>query len=135
MIGPIRVAAGGLDLYDALARDGRVSTQGILFAVDSDEIRPESTPTLKEIGAMLTDHADLRLAIEGHTDSDGDEAYNLDLSRRRAAAVKAFIVSTYGVDASRLETEGYGEGKPVADNGTPEGKQQNRRVELVRQGA
>ncbi len=122
MIGPLRIAAGGLDLYDVLARDGRVSTQGILFAVDSDVIRPESTPTLKEIGAMLTEHADLGLAIEGHTDSDGEEAYNLDLSKRRAAAVKSFIVSTYGVDGSRLQTEGYGEGKPVAENSTPEGK-------------
>jgi len=133
MIGPVRIAAGGLDLYDALARDGRVATQGILFAVNSDVIRPESTPTLKEIGDMLNEHADLRLGIEGHTDSDGDDAYNLDLSQRRAAAVKAFIVETYGVSESRLLTEGFGETRPAADNATPEGKQQNRRVELVRQ--
>jgi outer membrane protein OmpA-like peptidoglycan-associated protein len=134
LIGPMRVAAGGLDLYDALARDGRVSTQGILFAVNSDQIRPESTPTLKAIGAMLNEHAELRLSIEGHTDSDGDEASNLSLSERRAAAVKTFIVSTYSVDGGRLTTEGLGESRPVADNSTPEGKQQNRRVELVRQG-
>jgi outer membrane protein OmpA-like peptidoglycan-associated protein len=135
LVGPMRVAAGGLDLYDALARDGRVSTQGILFAVNSDVIRPESTPTLKEIGAMLNAHADLRLTIEGHTDTDGDDAYNLGLSQRRAAAVKSFIVSAYGVAGNRLATEGYGENRPVADNSTPEGKQQNRRVELVRQGS
>lgn len=135
MIGPVRIAAGGRDLYDALSRDGRVATQGILFAVNSDVIRPESTPTLEEIGAMLTKNVALRLTIEGHTDADGDDALNLDLSKRRAAAVKAFLVATYGVDAGRLETEGFGETRPVASNTSPEGRQQNRRVELVRQGS
>jgi outer membrane protein OmpA-like peptidoglycan-associated protein len=134
LIGPLRIAAGGLDLYDRLAAEGRVATQGILFAVDSDVIRPESTPTLVEIGDMLTQHASLRLTIEGHTDSDGDDAHNLDLSRRRAASVKAYLVSRYKIDGSRLVTEGYGESRPAADNSTPEGKQQNRRVELVRLG-
>jgi outer membrane protein OmpA-like peptidoglycan-associated protein len=134
LIGPLRLAAGGLDLYDRLAAEGRVATQGILFAIDSDVIRPESTPTLTEIGAMLAQHADLRLTIEGHTDSDGDDAHNLDLSRRRAASVKAFLVSHHKIDGNRLVTEGYGESRPAADNSTPEGRQQNRRVELVRLG-
>ncbi len=134
LIGPIRVAGGGRDLYDRLARDGRVATQGILFATNSDRIRPESTPTLTEIGDMLRGHADLRLRIEGHTDSDGDDAYNQELSDRRAAAVKQFLVDHYGVDGSRLETRGFGESQPAADNATAEGKQQNRRVELVRLG-
>ncbi len=132
MIGPISIAAGGLELYDRLAADGRVATQGILFASDSDRIRPESTPTLDEIGRMLEDHPELRIAIEGHTDSDGDEAHNKDLSERRAASVKRFLVESYGIDDSRLETAGFGEAVPAADNATPEGKQQNRRVELVR---
>jgi outer membrane protein OmpA-like peptidoglycan-associated protein len=134
MIGPLRVAAGGRNLYETLARDGRVATHGILFATNSDVIRPESTPTLKEIGEMLTAHADLRLSIEGHTDSDGDDAYNMDLSGRRAASVKSYLVQSFGIDAGRLETTGLGESTPVADNATPEGKQQNRRVELVKQG-
>jgi OmpA-OmpF porin, OOP family len=134
MIGPVRIAAGGRDLYAALTRDGRVATHGILFATNSDVIRPESTPTLKEIGEMLKAHADLRLSIEGHTDSEGEEAYNLELSGRRAAAVKAYLVESFGIDASRLATTGLGESKPVADNSTPEGRQKNRRVELVRQG-
>jgi outer membrane protein OmpA-like peptidoglycan-associated protein len=132
LIGPIRIAGGGRDLYDRLARDGRVATQGILFATNSDRIRPESTPTLEEIGQMLKEHAELRIAIEGHTDGDGEEAYNQELSERRAAAVKAFLIQTYGIQDSRLQTAGFGESKPVADNTTPEGKQQNRRVELVR---
>lgn len=131
-IGPIRVAGGGADLYDVLAEKGRVATHGIYFAVNSERIRPESTPTLKEIAGMLRDHADLRIRIEGHTDSDGEEAYNQQLSERRAAAVKQYLVDTAGIAGSRLETVGFGESKPVAENDTPEGKQKNRRVELVR---
>jgi outer membrane protein OmpA-like peptidoglycan-associated protein len=132
MVGPIRIAEGGPDLYDRLSRDGRVSTQGILFATNSDRIRPESTPTLKEIGTMLREHAELRITIEGHTDSDGEEAYNQELSERRAAAVKQYLVEAYGVNGSRLATAGFGESRPATGNATPEGKQQNRRVELVR---
>lgn len=134
MVGSIRLMAGGTDLYDALAAEGRVTTQGILFDSGSDRIRPESTPTLKEIGDMLKGHPELRLSIEGHTDADGDDAANQVLSEKRAAAVKVFLVESYDIDASRLETAGFGESKPVADNSTPEGKQQNRRVELVKLG-
>ena len=133
-LGAIRVAAGGRNLYDTLEAEGRVSTQGIYFATNSDRIRPESTPTLKEIGDMLKAHPNLRLSIEGHTDAAGEDAYNQQLSERRAAAVKAYLVQSYGVDANRLETTGHGESKPVGDNATPEGRQQNRRVELVKLG-
>ncbi len=132
LLGPIRIASGGADLYDKLETDGRAVTHGILFATNSDRIRPESTPTIEEIGTMLQQHPELRLRIEGHTDSVGVEGYNQDLSERRAASVKAFLVERYTVDATRLETVGFGESKPVADNGTPEGRQQNRRVELVK---
>ncbi|MGD8495433.1 MAG: OmpA family protein [Gemmatimonadales bacterium] len=131
-IGSIRIAAGGRDLYDDLLDDGRATTRGILFAVNSDRIRPESTPTLDEIGDMLAEHPELQLSIEGHTDSDGEEVYNQQLSERRAASVKDYLVEHHGIDAARLETTGYGESEPVADNSTPEGKQKNRRVELVR---
>ena len=132
LIGPIRVAAGGADLYSTLESAGEVTTRGITFAVNSDRIRPESTPVLKEIGQMLEGHPDLRLEIQGHTDSDGEEAYNQELSERRAASVKEYLVQEHGVDPSRLETTGFGESQPVADNSTPEGKQQNRRVVLVK---
>jgi outer membrane protein OmpA-like peptidoglycan-associated protein len=132
LIGPIRIAGGGRDLYDRLAKEGRVATQGILFGTNSDRIRPESAPTLEEIGTMLKDHSELRLAIEGHTDSDEEDSYNQTLSEKRAAAVKAFLIETYGIQDSRLQTAGFGESNPAADNATPEGKQQNRRVELVR---
>lgn len=81
---------------------------------------------------MLKQHSDLRLSIEGHTDADGVAGYNQDLSERRAASVRQFLVEKHGIDGSRLETAGFGASKPVADNSTPEGKQQNRRVELVK---
>lgn len=131
-IGEIRVAEGGRDLYDKLVADGRVATQGILFAVNSARLRPESTPTLAAIGQMLKDHPSLRLRIEGHTDATGDDAFNQKLSEERAAAARDYLVSTFGIAATRLEASGFGESKPVAGNDTAEGRQNNRRVELVR---
>jgi len=132
LVTDIRIAAGGRKLWDALSTSGRASTHGILFATGSATLRPESTPTLKEIGDLLKAHPDVRLAIEGHTDDVGDAASNQTLSEQRAAAVKTFLVSSYGVDAGRLQTRGFGASKPVAPNTTPEGRQQNRRVELVK---
>ncbi|HMB92157.1 MAG TPA: OmpA family protein [Rhodothermales bacterium] len=131
-----RVFAGGEEqydaLYEALEAEGRIATQGILFDTGSDVLRPESTPTLQEIGQTLKDYPDLRLAIEGHTDNVGSEAANQALSEARAAAVKAFLVAAYGLDETRLEAHGFGPSKPMASNDTPEGRQQNRRVELVK---
>lgn len=132
MITNLRIAKSDKTMYDALAADGRVATQGILFDSGSDKIRPESTPTLKEIGKMLKDHADLKILIEGHTDNVGDDASNMSLSERRAAAVSAHLTANYNVDAARLQSKGFGETKPVAGNDTAEGRQNNRRVELVK---
>ncbi|MDM7916348.1 MAG: OmpA family protein [Candidatus Eisenbacteria bacterium] len=133
LIGNIRVAEGGKRvLYDALQATGRVATQGIYFDSGSDRLRPESTPTLTEIATMLRDHADLRLRIEGHTDDVGEDAANLDLSKKRAAAVRTYLIDSQKIDGARLETDGFGESKPVATNETSEGRQSNRRVELVR---
>jgi len=132
MLANFRVAASDKTIYDALIADGQVTTQGILFDFGSDKIRPESTPTLKEIGKMLADHADLRLMIEGHTDNVGDDASNMSLSERRAASVKSHLVANYSIDAGRLESKGFGESKPAAGNDTAEGRQNNRRVVLVK---
>jgi outer membrane protein OmpA-like peptidoglycan-associated protein len=131
-IGNISVLAGGRELYDALEENGRVSTQGIYFASGSDQIQPESTPTLVEIAGMLKDHPDLDLLIEGHTDNVGTPASNLALSDRRAAAVRQVLIDTYKVDGNRLTTIGFGDTVPAKLNTTPEGRQQNRRVELVK---
>lgn len=81
---------------------------------------------------MLKQHADLNLLIEGHTDNVGNAESNQALSERRAAAVRNFLIDTYGIDASRLTSKGFGANNPVASNDTPEGRQQNRRVELVK---
>lgn len=132
MIGNIRIAAGGTPIYEALMSKGRVATRGIFFDTNSDVIRPESTPTLNEIAGMLTQHAELKLAIEGHTDSVGDDKANLTLSQKRAESVKRYLVDNKGIAAERLTPKGLGESKPAAPNTTEEGRQQNRRVELVK---
>lgn len=132
MIGNISVNAGGMDMYDALLADGRVVTQGIYFDVGSDRIRPESTPTLKLIGDMLTEHPELKLTVEGHTDNTGNAASNQTLSEKRAQAIVAYLTSTGGVAPARLIAQGLGASKPAKSNDTSEGRQQNRRVELVK---
>jgi outer membrane protein OmpA-like peptidoglycan-associated protein len=133
LLASIRVAEGGKKLYDLISTKGRASTQGILFDVGSDHIRGESTPTLAEIGDMLKTHPTLKLTIEGHTDNVGSAAANQALSDKRAAAVRQYLVSKYAIDAARLKSVGYGATKPVAPNTTDEGRQNNRRVELVKQ--
>jgi OmpA-OmpF porin, OOP family len=132
LFGNLSVNAGGQRMYDALVADGRFTTQGIFFDTGSDRMRPESTPTLKEIGEMLKQHPELRVCIEGHTDNLGQVASNQALSEKRAAAVRQYLVQSFGIAPTRLEAMGFGQSKPAAANDTPEGRQQNRRVELVR---
>ena len=81
---------------------------------------------------MLKENSGIRVKVLGHTSSDGDDNANMELSRKRAAAVKDLLVSEFGIDASRIETEGKGETQPIADNKTREGKIANRRVEFVK---
>jgi OOP family OmpA-OmpF porin len=131
-IGRIRVAESGKSIYDEIVAKGSVATQGILFDSGSDRIKPESAPTLKEIGAMLTAHPELKLAVEGHTDDVGNAADNLKLSESRAAAVTAALVKDHKIDAARLQAKGMGSTKPAVPNTTTEGRQTNRRVVLVK---
>lgn len=132
LLGNLSINAGGREMYDALMADGRFTTQGILFDTGSDRLRPESTPTLKEIGAMLEEHPDLRIRIEGHTDNVGQAAANQALSEKRAAAVRAYLEKELKIDGGRLQAQGLGDKKPVSTNETAEGRQNNRRVELVK---
>jgi OmpA-OmpF porin, OOP family len=132
LITDIVVAASKVSLYDALLSGDRVATRGIQFDTGRDRVRPESSGTLAEIAAVLRQNAEIRLLIEGHTDGVGDATTNRTLSEARAAAVKDALVSHYGIASARLETVGLGASAPVADDATPEGRQQNRRVELVR---
>jgi outer membrane protein OmpA-like peptidoglycan-associated protein len=87
---------------------------------------------LKMVAEALKADAGMRLRIEGHTDSSGDAAKNMDLSARRAESVKRELAAKYGIDAGRLETAGLGASKPAADNATPTGRAENRRVEFVK---
>ena len=127
-----RVAAGLPDTRNKLITEGKLVTYGIYFDVNSDKVKPESYGTLKEIAGVLNEVPDVKVKIFGHTDSDGDDAKNMDLSKRRAASVKAELAKSFGVNAERLTTDGMGESKPVAPNDTPVNKALNRRVEFIK---
>lgn len=131
-IGNLRVAVGAPDTRSKLITEGKFSTTGILFDVNSATIKPESYGVLKEIGTVLTENAGVRVRVIGHTDADGDAAANLALSKRRAESVKAALAKEFGIDPARLDTDGKGETAPIAPNTTPEGKANNRRVEFVK---
>jgi len=128
----IKVAAAPPDTRNKLITEGKWSTTGILFDVNSDKIKPTSYGTLKQIAGVLSENADVKVKIIGHTDSDGKDDANLELSKKRAAAVKQALITEFSIDGERIQTDGAGESKPVADNNTPVGKAQNRRVEFVK---
>lgn len=119
----------------ALSKAGacHVPIYGIYFEFASADLKPASAPTLQQIASVMKQHPEWTLTIEGHTDSIGGAASNLDLSKRRAAAVKDELVRRYGVPTARLATQGYGLSRPLAPNKSMEGRAQNRRVELTRQ--
>ncbi|WP_172623229.1 OmpA family protein [Flavisolibacter ginsenosidimutans] len=129
----IKFAQGSPDMRSKLIAEGKLVTTGILFDVNSDKIKPESFGVLQEIAKVLKENAAVNVKIVGHTDNDGDDAKNLDLSRRRAASVKQALATQFGIDASRMQTDGKGEAQPVSDNNTKEGKAKNRRVEFIKQ--
>jgi outer membrane protein OmpA-like peptidoglycan-associated protein len=120
-------------LERSLAAREVAAVYGVYFSFARADLRKQSEPVLAQIAAVLKANPQWKLRIDGHTDGIGNDAANLDLSKRRAAAVKAALVSRYAVDASRLTTGGYGEGSPRATNETPEGRALNRRVELRRE--
>ena len=128
----IKVATGKPDTRHKLVEEGKFSTTGILFDFQSAVIKPESYGVVKEIASVLKDNSGIKIKVIGHTSNDGDDNANLELSRKRAAAVKDLLVSEFGIDAARLETEGKGETQPIADNKTKEGKTLNRRVEFIK---
>jgi hypothetical protein len=103
--------------------------RGVHFEVNRSALTPDSRPILDEVAASLMAHPDVRIEVGGHTDITGSRSYNQRLSLQRAQSVKAYL-ARQGVDPSRMETRGYGPDVPIADNGTVEGRAQNRRVEL-----
>ncbi len=103
---------------------------GANFDFNKADVRPEGRDILDRAVKTLKEHPDVKVVVEGHTDSVGSDAYNKKLSERRAEAVKRYLVR-HGVDPSRVRTEGYGKSRPVADNNTAEGRAKNRRAEVV----
>jgi OmpA-OmpF porin, OOP family len=131
-VGNIRLAVGAPDTRNKLITEGKFVTHGILFDVNSDKIKPESYGALKDIANVLNENAEVKIKIIGHTDSDGDDAANMALSKKRAEAVKNALSKEFSVDIARMETDGKGESQPIDKNNTSLGKANNRRVELIK---
>ena len=128
----VRVASGGgMNMVGKKFTDAKIVTHGINFDVDKATLRPESMGTINQIKQVLNDNPGLKFEIDGHTDSSGAAPHNLALSQQRADAVKAELTAL-GIAPDRLTAKGYGDTKPMADNSTPEGKANNRRVEFVK---
>lgn len=132
LISNIRLAAGAPDTRNTLITEGKFVTRGILFDVNSDRIKPESYGALKDIANVLSENSAVKVKIVGHTDSDGSDADNMTLSKKRAAAVKQALSNEFNIDASRMETDGKGKSQPADKNDTAEGKANNRRVEFIK---
>lgn len=125
------LAFGPAEMKAALDAEGRILLHGILFDLDKATLQPESTKQLQHVVTLLKDNPDLMIEVQGHTDDQGSDDYNLELSQRRAETVVAYL-GLFGIDHSRLVPKGYGESKPVMPNTTEEGRAKNRRVELLK---
>jgi len=126
----IEPLAGEMSIRDPKAAVEKFTLRKIPFAFNSSELSPEARPILDELAAYLKKHGFATLTIEGHTDSIGSDAYNEKLSNARANAIRADLIKTYEFDGSKIVSIGYGESRPIADNGNYQGREQNRRVEF-----
>ena len=126
----IRITTATPDTRNKLLEEGKLISYGIYFNVNSDKVKPESFGALNDIAKVIKE-ANVKVQIVGHTDNSGSDVTNLDLSKRRAAAVKAELVKL-GVSADMLTTDGAGASKPIAPNDTPSNKALNRRVEFIK---
>jgi OmpA-OmpF porin, OOP family len=128
----VRIAESAPDFSTVINASGKFVTHGINFDTDSDRLKVESGAVLKQIAAGLQKNPNLKLEIDGYTDSVGDAAHNIDLSRRRAQAVLSALVSQFGIEAGRLSVNGFGPAKPIGSNDSPQGRASNRRVEFLK---
>jgi outer membrane protein OmpA-like peptidoglycan-associated protein len=124
---------GGQQIEQELKQKGQAEVYGIYFDFASDKIKPESEPVLRAIADALNHNPTWKLRVEGHTDNIGGEEYNMNLSQRRAEAVKLALVTRYHIVADRLTPQGFGATRPKESNDALAGRARNRRVELVRQ--
>jgi len=127
----VRIAKGGVKYYDRVLSDGKIIVNGIRFDINRATIKPQSNGSINKIFKLMQKQPELNFSVEGHTDSDGEETTNLELSKARGKAVMERLISL-GIAADRLKYNGFGESKPIAENGTAEGKANNRRVEFVK---
>jgi OmpA-OmpF porin, OOP family len=131
-ISNIKITTAAPDTRNKLLTEGKLVTYGIYFDVNKDVVKPESYGALNDIAKILKEASDVKVKIVGHTDSDGDDKLNLELSQRRAASVKNALVKDFGINAAMVETDGKGEGEPVASNDNSTNKALNRRVEFIK---
>jgi outer membrane protein OmpA-like peptidoglycan-associated protein len=128
----LKITTAAADTRSKLLTEGKLISYGISFDSGKDVVRPESYGALNDIAKVLKENPDVKIRITGHTDSDGNDALNLDLSKRRALSVKNELANTFGIDPSRMETDGKGESQPLSPNDSAEGKAKNRRVEFTK---
>ncbi|OAB79670.1 OmpA family protein [Cochleicola gelatinilyticus] len=127
----VRIGKAGADNRSKLLTEGRLSTNAILFNTGSATIKSGADAVLREVAGAMKSNPELKIMIVGHTDSDGNDATNLTLSKDRATAVKEELFLQYDVEANRIQVDGKGDTQPVADNTSASGKAQNRRVEFI----
>jgi len=128
----LKITTASPDTRSKLITEGKLVSYGIFFDSGKDVVKPESYGAIKEIADVLKENPTVKIKIIGHTDSDGDEVKNLDLSKRRAISVKNYLVSQFQANGSNIETDGKGESVPIESNNTTEGKARNRRVEFLK---
>jgi len=131
MIKNIRIAEGAVQLYDRFLTDGKIVANGIKFDSGKATLKPESMGVINEIVKLMKQHPEIKFSVEGHTDSDGETQFNQNLSEQRANTVMNELIEQ-GIDGERMISKGFGEDVAITDNGTPEGKANNRRVEFVK---
>ena len=127
----VRIAKGGVKYYDRVLQDGKIIVNGIRFDVNKSTLKPESMGPINEIYTLIKDNPELKFSVEGHTDSQGDDDFNMKLSQERAETVMNTLVKM-GISSDRLTSKGWGETKPISGNDNPEGMANNRRVEFVK---
>ena len=131
LIKNVKIAEGAKKLYDRILTDGKIITTGIKFDSGKSSLKAESMGTINEIYQILNEYPELKFSVEGHTDNVGADEFNLTLSKQRAETVKNQLISM-GISSERLQSNGFGESKPLHDNSEDAGRANNRRVEFVK---